>query len=87
MFTAPFVGKFIDTLAPWMGAFIAITMSLVFQAIQTAAGGVHVAAVIIACFGLDIGAQMLQVSVTSMIYGYVLHICLTQRNLISHTLR
>ncbi|KXN81659.1 hypothetical protein AN958_04055 [Leucoagaricus sp. SymC.cos] len=44
-------------------------MLLVFYGIQTAAGGIHVAAVIIATFGLDVSRQNLQVSLSTAVFN------------------
>ncbi|KAF8959131.1 major facilitator superfamily domain-containing protein [Flammula alnicola] len=65
----PIVGHIIDRLIPWYASLVGITMLLVFQAIQTGAGGISVAAVIVAAFGLDIFRQMLQVSLTTAVFG------------------
>lgn len=67
----PPIGRFIDQLIPWYAALIATFMMVVFQAIQTAAGGISIAAVILACFGLDVFRQMQQVSLTSSVFAYV----------------
>jgi len=64
----PPVGRFIDHLVPWYAALIATSMMVIFQAIQTGAGGINIAAVIVACFGLDIFRQMQQVSLTSSVF-------------------
>ncbi|EGN97822.1 hypothetical protein SERLA73DRAFT_182574, partial [Serpula lacrymans var. lacrymans S7.3] len=44
-------------------------MLLVFQAVQTIGGGINVAAVIIACFGLDVFRQMQQVALSTIIFS------------------
>ncbi|KAF8480646.1 major facilitator superfamily domain-containing protein [Gautieria morchelliformis] len=49
--TAPFVGRFIDTLVPWNASVLATFIMIVFQAVQTGAGGINIGAVIVACFG------------------------------------
>jgi hypothetical protein len=64
----PFVGRVIDRLIPWYASLCGVLMLLVFQAIQTGAGGINVGAVIIAAFGLDIFRQMLQVSLTTAVF-------------------
>lgn len=58
----PFAGRLIDRLVPWYATLIATGLLLVSQAVQTAAGGINVAAVVIACFGLDVARQSQQVS-------------------------
>ena len=65
----PFVGRGIDKLIPWYATLFAITMIILFQSIQTGAGGINVAAVIIATIGLDIFRQMIQVSLTTAVFG------------------
>lgn len=67
--SAPLGGRIIDRLVPWYGTLFATLMFTVFQSIQTAAGGINVAAVVIACFGMDIFRQMQQVSLTTSVFG------------------
>lgn len=66
---SPIVGRIVDGLVPWVGAVIATVGLLVFQAIQTGAGGIHIAAVIVVCFGIDVFRQMQQVSLTTAVFG------------------
>lgn len=40
-----------------------------FQAVQTGAGGIHIAAVVIVCFGIDVFRQFQQVSLNTIIFG------------------
>ncbi|KAG2743791.1 MFS general substrate transporter [Suillus brevipes Sb2] len=63
----PFAGRLIDRLVPWYATLIATGLLLVSQAVQTAAGGINVAAVVIACFGLDVARQSQQVSMTTRV--------------------
>ncbi|KAG0701921.1 major facilitator superfamily domain-containing protein [Suillus ampliporus] len=63
----PFAGRVIDKLVPWYATLIATSLLLVSQAVQTAAGGINVAAVIIACFGLDVARQSQQVSLSTRV--------------------
>ncbi len=67
----PFVGHFIDRLVPWYASLLGILMLLVFQSVQTGAGGINVGAVIVATFGLDVFRQMLQVSLTTAVFRCV----------------
>lgn len=67
----PFVGKLVDRLVPWYAALVATFVLLIFQAVQTGAGGINISAVIIACFGLDVCRQMQQVSLTSSVFTLV----------------
>ncbi|KAG6855524.1 hypothetical protein H0H87_001598 [Tephrocybe sp. NHM501043] len=74
----PFVGILIDKLIPWYASLISIVCLLCFQSVQTAAGGVNIAAVIIATLGLDVFRQMLQVSLSTAVFEYessLLQIC------------
>ncbi|KAI0727143.1 major facilitator superfamily domain-containing protein [Fomitopsis betulina] len=66
---APLVGRAIDGLVPWFAGVIAILWLLVFQAIAVGADGITVAAVVIVCIGVDIFRQMVQVSLTSSVFG------------------
>lgn len=66
--TSPIAGRIIDRLVPWYAALISTIIQLVFQAVQTGGGGINVAAVIIACFGIDVGRQSQQVSVTTSVF-------------------
>lgn len=66
---SPVVGHFVDRLVPWYATLIALLATTVFQAVQTGAGGIHIAAVVIACLGLDVFRQMQQVSLTTAVYG------------------
>jgi hypothetical protein len=65
----PFVGHGIDNLVPWYATLFAILMAILFQSIQTGAGDINVAAVVIATIGLDVFRQMIQVSLTTAIFG------------------
>lgn len=66
----PFAGRLIDNLIPWYATLVATFALLVFQAVQTAAGGINVSAVVIACFGLDVARQMQQVSLSTAVFRY-----------------
>ena len=65
----PFVGRGVDNLVPWYASLFAILMITLFQSIQTGAGDINVAAVVIATIGLDVFSQMIQVSLTTAIFG------------------
>ena len=65
----PFVGHGIDSLIPWYASLFGITMTILFQSIQTGAGDISVAAVVVATIGLDVFRQMLQVSLTTAVFG------------------
>lgn len=65
----PFAGRLIDKLVPWYATLIATLVLSISQAVQTAAGGINVSAVIIACFGLDAARQMQQVSLSTAVFS------------------
>lgn len=68
----PLVGRTIDNLIPWYASLVGIIALSVFQSIQVAAGGISksaIGAVIIATIGLDVFRQMLQVSLTTKVFG------------------
>ncbi|KAJ3513444.1 hypothetical protein NLJ89_g2943 [Agrocybe chaxingu] len=65
----PLSGRLIDRMHPWHALLIATTLLLVFQAVQTAAGGIHISAVIVACFGLDFMQQVQNVGLVIMIFS------------------
>ena len=65
----PLVGRGVDNLVPWYASLFAILMITLFQSIQTGAGDINVAAVVIATIGLDVFSQMIQVSLTTAIFG------------------
>ena len=44
-------------------------MGILFLSIQTSAGDINVAAVVIATIGLDVFQQMIQVSLTTAVFG------------------
>ena len=64
----PLVGRLIDRLVPWMASLIATCIMVVAYSVQTGAGGISIAAVIITCFGFDVGRQMQQVSLTTSVF-------------------
>jgi hypothetical protein len=65
----PLVGKLIDRLVPWYASLFSIFCLVCFQSVQTATGGINIAAVIVATLGLDIFRQMLQVSLSTAVFG------------------
>ncbi|KAJ7203591.1 MFS DHA1 protein [Mycena pura] len=66
---APVVGRLVDGLVPWMATFVAISLAISSQIIQTFGGEINVAAVIIATIVLDIAVQATQVSLTTAIFS------------------
>lgn len=67
--SAPLTGRLIDNLIPWVATVICTSGLLLFQAVQTGAGGINIAAVVIACFGIDVLRQMQQVSLTTAVFA------------------
>lgn len=65
----PFLGRVIDRMAPWHVALMATLTLIASQAVQTAGGGIYVAAVIIAGFGLDVARQTQQIALATLIFG------------------
>ncbi|KAG1729032.1 major facilitator superfamily domain-containing protein [Suillus lakei] len=65
----PFVGRLVDRLVPWWSAIVSTMLLLVFQAVQTGAGGTSIAAVIISCFGLDVFRQIQSVSLSTLMFS------------------
>jgi hypothetical protein len=66
---APFTGRLVDRMVPWCSTLITTTGLLLFSGVQTGAGGVNISAVVISCIFLDVGRQMQQVSLTSVVMG------------------
>ncbi|KAF8133308.1 major facilitator superfamily domain-containing protein [Boletus edulis] len=64
----PLMGRVIDRMDPWHVTMVATLFLIIFQAVQTAAGGVEVAAVIIVSFGLDVARQTQQVSLATLVF-------------------
>ncbi|KIM43093.1 hypothetical protein M413DRAFT_443908 [Hebeloma cylindrosporum] len=65
----PIGGHIIDRLIPWYASLVGVIMLVLFQSVQLGAGGIHIAAVIVSTFGLDVFRQMIQVSLTTAIFG------------------
>jgi len=80
---APFAGRVIDRLVPWYATLIATGGLLVFQAVQTAAGGINVAAVVIACFGFDVARQSQQISMSTRVLRFIL-VLHKRKSLLTH---
>ncbi len=68
----PILGRTIDHLVPWYASLIGIFMLLCSQAVQTGAGGISIGAVIITTIGIDTFRQMLEVSLATRIFRFVL---------------
>lgn len=48
--TAPFIGKLVDRLVPWLGVCIALFFILLSQALYTAAAGLSIGALVVVIF-------------------------------------
>jgi len=70
--TNPFAGKLLDKLLPWYGSLISVCSMIIFHSVHLGAGGVHIAAVAVAVFGLDVVHQALQVSLSIAVFACVL---------------
>ena len=68
----PLVGRTIDALVPWHATLAATMGLLAMHAIYTGAAGVHIAAVVVVCLGLDLADQVQQVSLTTAVFACVL---------------
>lgn len=66
----PFFGRLLDRLVPWWSAVVSTVFLLVFQGVQTGAGGINIDAVIVSCFGLDMFRQMQAVSFSTLMFRY-----------------
>jgi hypothetical protein len=71
VFMGPLGGRVLDHLLPWYGTLISVSALLLVLCIQIGAGGINIGAVVVVAFGIDVFNQMIQVSVTTAIYGYV----------------
>ena len=69
---SPLTGQLIDGLVPWYASVVSVFGVMLSQAIQTGAGGVNVAAVVIATLGLDLFRQSEIVSLTTAVFQYVM---------------
>lgn len=68
----PIVGRLLDHLVPWHGSIISVVLLGAFQTVQVGAGGINISAVIIVAFALDVFRPMLQVSLTTSVFTYVM---------------
>ncbi|KAK7692467.1 hypothetical protein QCA50_004092 [Cerrena zonata] len=66
---APLTGRLVDRLHPFYSVLISTLLLIAVWVLETGAGGITVAVVIITCFGVDIFRQMQQVSLTNWVFG------------------
>jgi len=62
-------GRVIDRLQVVPRYPLLVFYSFLFQSIQLGAGGINIGAVAVTAFGIDVFIQMIQVSVSTAIYG------------------
>ncbi|KAF6749452.1 MFS superfamily [Ephemerocybe angulata] len=65
----PLLGYAVDRLDAWYATLVSIVVGGVFLAVQLGAGGINVAAVVIAAFGYDLARQSLAVSLSTSIFA------------------
>ncbi|KNZ75256.1 Putative uncharacterized transporter ygaY [Termitomyces sp. J132] len=65
----PVFGRWMDKLFPWHGILVNLLFLLCFQAIQTGAGGINVAAVVVAILGTDLFRQTTQVCIYMAVFS------------------
>lgn len=68
IFSAPLAARFIDRLGAWCSVLVATLCLLVLQSIETAAGGINIAVVVIVCFGIDAFRQTQTVSLQTIVF-------------------
>ncbi|KAG6844262.1 hypothetical protein H0H87_008355 [Tephrocybe sp. NHM501043] len=67
--TGPFISRATQGLVPWYSALISIAAMMCVQTIQVGAGGVHISAVVIVAFAVDVFRQWLQVSISTAVFN------------------
>jgi len=67
IFSAPLASRSIDQFGPWVSVLVATLCLLVLQSIEMAAGGIHIAVVIIACFFIDAFRQAQTASLQTIV--------------------
>lgn len=65
----PLSGRIVDRIMPWYAVLISTSLMLLFQAVHTAAGGIHISAVIISSFGLDFLKQVQNVGLLMSMFS------------------
>ncbi|KAJ3851099.1 major facilitator superfamily domain-containing protein [Lentinula lateritia] len=65
----PILGRGIDRLVTWYAILIPTFAMAIFWAIQTAAAGVNISAIVIVCIGLDLCDAMQQVSLSTAVFS------------------
>jgi len=67
IFSAPLASCLIDRFGAWYSVLVATLCLLVLQSIEMAAGGIHIAVVVIVCFGIDALRQTQTVSLQTIV--------------------
>ncbi|KAG9308522.1 major facilitator superfamily domain-containing protein [Chiua virens] len=65
----PIFGHFVSRYGPWLSLFVATCCLLVFQTIETAAAGIHIAVVVVFCVGLNTLRQSQTVFLQTIVFG------------------
>ncbi|KAF5378898.1 hypothetical protein D9615_006857 [Tricholomella constricta] len=65
----PLIARSTENLVPWYASLISVVIMTFVQVLQVAAGGIHISAVVIVAFALDVLRQMLQVSLSTAVFG------------------
>jgi hypothetical protein len=65
----PALGYVVDRLEAWYASLVSIILGTIFLSVQLGAGGINVAAVIIAAFGYDLARQSLAVSLSTALFS------------------
>ena len=66
----PILGRGIDKLVTWYAILIPTFFMAIFWAVQTAAAGINISAIVIVCVGLDLCDAMQQVSLSTAVFRY-----------------
>lgn len=66
---APFLGRFVDSFVIWYSVLLATIGALVIQAVYVGAAGIHISAVVVVCFGLDLFVDLQQIALSTSIFG------------------
>ncbi|KAJ3784180.1 MFS general substrate transporter [Lentinula aff. detonsa] len=65
----PILGRGIDRLVTWYAILIPTFFMAIFWAVQTAAAGVNISAIVLVCIGLDLCDAMQQVSLSTAVFS------------------
>jgi hypothetical protein len=68
----PLMGRLIDKLVLWYSSLLATLILSIFNIVQMGAGGLSIATVIVVCFGLNVGRQLLLASLSTIVLRCVM---------------